>query len=315
MTKVAVCLAVTIAFFLGSYASGQDRAKVDIFGGYSYASIDVNDLGDRQSANGWEASVSGNVNRWFAIEGGISGYYKGYDLSNLGLGDLHARLTDYFYGGGPRFNFRPVFVHALIGADRVSVGSSGVSVSQNKFATAFGGGVQFPIHKKISLRGSVDYVLTRHNLLEDTSFKQNNIRVSVGLVYSFGGRGVSEANSRPTPQIDSKLVKTQPYEKGPDILRNPASSASAVVPTLGIRVVTYENGGARIIEIAPGGAAALIGMRIGDVINELDGKAVKNAMELIAMLKDEAPGSKVKLGYLVRATWQTETLIVVGESR
>jgi hypothetical protein len=314
MTK-AVVWVLAVVTLVGTYANGQDNTKVDVFGGYSYASIDVNDLGDRQSANGWEASVSGNMNRWFAIEGGISGYYKGYDLSNLGLGDLHARLTDYFYGGGPRFNFRPVFVHALFGADRVSVGSSGVSVSQNKFATAVGGGIQFPILRKMSLRGSVDYVLTRHNLLEDTSFKQNNIRASVGLVYSFGGRGASEVSSRPTSSAENNSTQTRPATKDPIIPRSTVSSAAAVIPALGIRVATYENGGAQIVEIAPGRPAALAAMHVGDVINELDGKTVRNAMELIAALKDQAPGAKIKLGYLLRATWQTETLIVLGESR
>ncbi|HSS99022.1 MAG TPA: outer membrane beta-barrel protein [Terriglobales bacterium] len=315
MTKVVVRLVVTIMTVGVTCASGQGNAKVDVFGGYSYASIDVNDLGDRQSANGWEASVSENVNRWFAVEGGVSGYYKGYDFSDPLLGNFHARLTDYFFGGGPRFNFRPLFAHALIGADRASIGISGVSVSQTKFATAFGGGVQFPVLHKMSIRASADYLLTRHNIFEDTSFKQNNFRVSVGLVYSFGGRRSSAASSQPKPSTENNSVEMQPHEKEPNISRPQASSGTAVVPALGVRVATYENGGAQIVEAAPGGVAALVGMRVGDVINALDGKTVKNAMELIAMLKDQAPGTKIKLGYLVRATWQTETLIIVGEPR
>ena len=57
-------------------ASAQDLPKVDIFGGYSFLSVGEKDLSSRQSLNGWEASASGNLTKWFAIEGDISGHTK-----------------------------------------------------------------------------------------------------------------------------------------------------------------------------------------------------------------------------------------------
>src|SRR5713101_53991 len=100
-------------------AFAQDYPKAEIFGGYSYLNIDTNGLTSRQSANGWEAALSGNFNRWFAAEADVSGYYKTYkvDLTNLalGLGIVNVKVDDYSYLAGPRVNLRPAFFHALLG--------------------------------------------------------------------------------------------------------------------------------------------------------------------------------------------------------
>jgi len=52
----------------------QDYPKAEVYGDYSYVNIDTNGLSSRQSANGWEASVSGAFNKWFAVEGDVGGY-------------------------------------------------------------------------------------------------------------------------------------------------------------------------------------------------------------------------------------------------
>lgn len=87
----------------------QDIPKAEVFAGYSYLNVDGN---PRQSANGWEVSASGNLNRWLAIETDVSGYYKSFDFA----GATVLRFQEYGLAAGPRFNFRPVFVHALAGA-------------------------------------------------------------------------------------------------------------------------------------------------------------------------------------------------------
>jgi hypothetical protein len=327
MTRKLVFLIAGLLCLPGTYGWAQDYSKVDIFGGYSYANFDVNDLGNRQSANGWEASAAANVNKWFAVEGGVSGYYKGYDAFDPTLGSIHANLRDYFFGGGPRLNFRPLFAHVLVGADRVSlgVGVSGLnaSLSQTKFASAFGGGVQFPISHQFSLRASVDYLLTRHNLVPGTSFTQNNVRASVGIVYSFGGRGPGGA-SAPVPAHPPTVAAARPRaEKAPtapeteDRQSNFAlprpSSNTVPIRSLGISARTYDNGGAQLVEVVPGSAAALAGLHSGDVINRAGDTPIRSAMELMAVLKDQAAGTKIRLGFLVRGLWQTEMLVVLGE--
>ena len=67
-----------------------DQPRADLYGGYSYVNIDTNGLTSRQNANGWEASVSGNFNKWFAVEGDVRGYYKSYSISLPGVGSASA---------------------------------------------------------------------------------------------------------------------------------------------------------------------------------------------------------------------------------
>jgi hypothetical protein len=70
---VVFCLAVS------SFSLGQE-SRADVYGGYSYVNIDTNGISSRQSANGWEAAASGNFNKWFAVEGDVSAYYKTYNI-------------------------------------------------------------------------------------------------------------------------------------------------------------------------------------------------------------------------------------------
>jgi hypothetical protein len=163
---------------------GNGWSGVELFGGYSYLNADMNGLDSRQSVHGWNASVSTNVNPWFAAEFDVAGYYK--TVSGI-------LYQAYSYAAGPRVNFRPVFVHALFGGDRSSFGSSGISVSQNSFAGMLGGGVQVPLTHGLAFRGSVDYVFSRHNIFKVLnpslpSVTQNNIRASAGIVILLGGR-------------------------------------------------------------------------------------------------------------------------------
>jgi hypothetical protein len=72
------------------------------------------------------------------------------------------------------------------------------------------------------------------------------------------------------------------------------------IPVLGISVGTREEGGAQIVATASGGVADLAYLHVGDVIDEVDGKAIKTPMELAAELSSRAPGSKIHL-----ATWTT----------
>jgi S1-C subfamily serine protease len=51
----------------------------------------------------------------------------------------------------------------------------------------------------------------------------------------------------------------------------------------------------------------------GDTINFVDGKPVRTPMELAAELADHATGDRVKLGFLIRGQWQSETVILLGK--
>jgi opacity protein-like surface antigen len=286
---------VVLCFMLSTFSAGQDFTRAEIFGGYSYLNADANGLISRQSLNGWEASLSVNANKWLAAEADFSGYYKNYtvDLEPIlpGAGTVKISVHDYSFAGGPRVNFKPVFIHALFGVDRLTGSALGFSASQNSFAGAVGGGLQWTVAQQWSIRASSDYIFTRHNIFGGDRVTQNNVRASVGFVYSFGGTASDGRKPRPAS------AKVPP--------------SAIAVPALGIRAVTPDNGGAEIVEVASGSVVALAGLRVGDVINTVDGKPTTTAPELAAALSNRAPGEKVRLGFLVRNQWQSETLVTL----
>jgi hypothetical protein len=285
--------AFLFCLFVSGFALGQD-SRADLFGGYSYLNIDTNGLTSRQNANGWEASVSGNFNRWFAVEGDVSGYYKTYsvNLESLNLGILDVKVTDYSYAAGPRINLRPIFIHALFGGDHLTGSALGFSESQDGLAGLAGGGVQWKVSGPWSIRASADYVFTRHNIFGGPSVTQNNVRASAGIVYSFGG--TERASKTPRQSVPR------------------ASGSGMLIPSLGITATVGNNPGAEIIDEAPNGVAALAGLHAGDVINTVEGRPVRTPMELAAELANHAAGDKIKLGFLVHGQWQTETVLLLG---
>jgi PDZ domain len=283
--------AFVFCFVVSDFAFGQD-SRADLFAGYSYLNIDTNGLSSRQSANGWEASISGNFNKWFAVEGDVSGYYKSYsvNLESLNLGIVDVKVTDYSYAAGPRINLRPIFVHALFGGDHLTGKALGFSASQDGLAGLAGGGVQWKVSGPWSVRASADYAFTRHNIFGGPSVTQNNYRASVGIVYSFGAAKQTSRAPRQT---------------------SPTRPAGMPIPALGITAIAGSTQGAEITDEAPNGAAALAGLHLGDVIDAVDGKPIGNPMELAAELSNRAAGDQVRLGYLHRGMWQTETIVTL----
>jgi opacity protein-like surface antigen len=282
-------IVIGIMFCCCSSSRAQDVPRVEVFGGYSYVNIDTNGLISRQSANGWETSVAGNFNRWFALEGDFSGYYKTYavDLSAIDLGVVDVNVHDYGFVGGPRFNFHPFFVHALVGFDHLSGSALGFSASQNSFAGAFGGGIQWPVAQHWAVRGSADYVLTQHNIFGGPAYTQNNFRVSAGIVYTFGGR--REASTRSTDHQKPALPQCE------------GSSEAALLGVMGCGDGT----GVKVTSVLPGSPASQAGISPGDTITDIDGRPVRSSHDIEAAIAANATGT-VKIRYMIRGVWLTE---------
>jgi hypothetical protein len=154
-------------------------SRTDVFGGYSYLSLDVPDT-DRLSFNGWEASVTPLADHQIAPEISGSGYYK-----SSGFGSASA----YAFLGGPRIRFGQAFFHALAGVDVIKASAFGFSDSETAFATALGGGAQSkPFGGHFAIRFGADYILTTHDAGVGESPIQNHFRVTSGIVYVFGAR-------------------------------------------------------------------------------------------------------------------------------
>ena len=277
------CVAALV-FFGVSISAFSQESKADLFGGYSYLNIDTNGLTSRQSANGWEASVSGNLNPWFAAEADVNGYYKNQILG------FAISVRDYSFAAGPRFNFRPFFVHALIGADRLSGSASGISAAQESFTGVLGGGIQWKVHGPLSVRASADYAFTNHNIFGGPAYAQNNVRASAGLVYSFGlGRETQQSPS--------------------------AKESGMLIPALGLRAVTAESGGAKIVALDPNGTAALAGLGVGDIIDGIDGRPIRTAMEMAIELSNRPSGAMIEVGFMIQGEWHSKARILVAATR
>lgn len=159
----------------------QNVPRLEAFGGFSYLNAGTSGLASRQNVVGVEGSASVNVNRWLAGEGNFGGYYKTISILNVGTFGFH----DYTVMGGPRFNIRKAFFHALVGIDHLTGSTNfyavNASSSDNALAGAFGGGVQWNVSRHFALRTSADYLLSRFQGLT-----QNNFRVTTGIVYEVG---------------------------------------------------------------------------------------------------------------------------------
>ena len=73
---------------------------------------------------------------------------------------------------------------------------------------------------------------------------------------------------------------------------------SASYPAIQATIAPSRGGGAEIMEVTDGGAAAEAGLSTGDVVVSLDGETVDSPDQLIAQIRAHAPGDEVTLGVL-----------------
>jgi len=163
------------------HCPAQVAPRWEVFGGYSYRSFDSSPIGfsDRTNLNGWNAEPSFNITTTWSIVADISGQY-GY------------KLTAYNFLAGPQYSWRQekskFFVHALFGKAQNTVNIR--TETRNGFesvgrAIAVGGGYDRDLTPRFTLRAfQADYVNS-----QTFGVTQNDIRVSVGLVYHFGHIG------------------------------------------------------------------------------------------------------------------------------
>ncbi len=195
-------------------ASHHETPKVEVFLGYSRFGTGSNNTvtGNRMvGLNGGSASVTFNFNRYL----GIVGDFGGYDDSQLqltGTGGnqplvVNSSGTAYSYLFGPRLSYRnhtrfTPFAQVLAGGvhasavtvnDCAGAGCMGLPV-QNSFAFTGGGGLDVRLTHRVSIRAvQAEYMLTRfqsvaNGLSTGVGASQNDLRLSSGLLFGFGGR-------------------------------------------------------------------------------------------------------------------------------
>jgi outer membrane protein OmpA-like peptidoglycan-associated protein/opacity protein-like surface antigen len=193
------------------YSRGSDSytPRTEWFMGYSYLRA-VPELADGNRLvflNGGSTSLAFNFNRYF----GIVGDFGGFNDTRLLLTGRSASVNDqidkgtlFTYMGGPRLSFRfdrvTPFVQVLAGGTHASeitlsgcTGNCTLLPSENALALTAGGGLDIRIHHHIALRlVQAEYLMTRFNDFNTgSSARQNDMRLSTGLVFRFGGSAPS----------------------------------------------------------------------------------------------------------------------------
>ncbi len=98
---------------------------------------------------------------------------------------------------------------------------------------------------------------------------------------------------------------------------------SSVPPggVFGMSGTDWEQGGVRgveIVDVFDNGSAQLAGLRRGDVIREINDKAVGSTQELQSVLAPMEPGTRVSIGYLIKTNlgWMPkETAAILAKAR
>jgi len=188
---VLLCVCSTAMF-------AQDFPKAEIFGGYSYANMPV--LSGRANANGWNASATVNLFKWFGLTSDFNGLYglKGSETIPLGTGTVTEQISENFHSFmfGPQISYRKgrlvPFAHLLVGESRVGeklvVSSSSIGgftlggpIAHRATTTgtaAMGLGVDYSISQNLAWRVQADSLLTAGSA--------SNARISTGIVLRIG---------------------------------------------------------------------------------------------------------------------------------
>jgi hypothetical protein len=175
------CWVVIVLLSVCGYLRAQEFPKAEVFGGYSYARAGIS-TSTTVNANGYAASVTGNISRLLGITVEVS--------QQFGKSDS----TDYEFRSfnvGPRFTCRKPekftpFAHFLVGdaryGSRQNPDVSSLRYHENTLALAFGGGVDVNLHSIMAIRAiQADYY--------STGFSRNrhgDLRLGFGVVLMLG---------------------------------------------------------------------------------------------------------------------------------
>jgi opacity protein-like surface antigen len=179
MRKLFILVAVILA--TAGSAVAQDFPKAEIFGGYQYIRVNPGGGSAAYNCQGGAGSVAGNLNHWF----GVVGDFGACKVTGLPSG-TSAHLVNYLFG--PKLTYRSrgklsPFAQVLFGGERISGSASGLgSTSDSSFAMAFGGGADYEMTNHVAIRLiQAEYLYTKFG-----GTRQNNARISAGIVYRWG---------------------------------------------------------------------------------------------------------------------------------
>src|SRR6266478_5744674 len=170
-------LMVGVLFFaVAGSAVAQDYPNGEVAGNYTYLRLDTN-AGSHLDCHGGGGSGAYGLNNYL----GVVGEFTGCKVTGLASG-VSAHAFSYLFG--PRVTYRGYgrlepFGEALFGGAHI-----GGDLSDNAFAMALGGGVDYKWKPNLAIRFiQADYLYTKFG-----NTHQNNFRLQAGVVFRFGGR-------------------------------------------------------------------------------------------------------------------------------
>ena len=211
--KIKYAIVFGAILLLGVAAGAQEYPKGEVGFDYSYARYAPSASYTKgHSLNGGGGWAVYNFNEYIGIKMDLQGYgsnHTGFVIPPStkfpggGAGNVQGNLFTYLFGPQIKVRahgFQP-FGHLLLGGAHSNVygnafkticqpvaGACALSKSPagDAFALAFGGGVDIPINKVVSIRpAEIDYLYTRFTN-QFTNAGQNNFRYSAGVNFSFG---------------------------------------------------------------------------------------------------------------------------------
>jgi opacity protein-like surface antigen/outer membrane protein OmpA-like peptidoglycan-associated protein len=190
------------------YSAGPNLGvpRVELFAGYSYLRAVPTQTDNRLMwMNGGSASIAFNMNRYLGLVADFGAYtnskmqFTGAYTSTVDVDNSNVAALSYLFG--PRLSYRKFdritpFAQVLFGgvhANKVVLKDCTFSCtllpSESTFALTAGGGLDFRVHHHIAIRIiQAEYLMTRFSSYTTGSTgTQNDIRLSSGIVFRFGG--------------------------------------------------------------------------------------------------------------------------------
>ena len=179
MKAVQFALAVVLAS--GAVLSAQEGTpRYEVGLNYSWLHVNSANQDRQRTGNGGSGSFAYNINNVVGLVADFGGY------ANTRIND---RLLTYMFG--PRFSWRHrrlTRTPSSFGGGYVWNDLDTISTTQNAFAMAAGGGLDYTLTKHIALKPiQAEYVMTQIDSTKGFGSHQNDVRYSGGVVFRFGG--------------------------------------------------------------------------------------------------------------------------------
>ena len=187
-TALLASTSILAIFGFDGAASAQEvyTPKYEVGVNYPWLHVNSANYDYQRTGNGGSGYFEYNLNKTL----GLVADFGGYANTRTGIDE---KLLTYMFG--PRFNWRhsrlSPYVQFLFGGGYAWSGPT--STTQNAFATAAGGGLDYSLTKRIAIKPiQVEYVMTQFDsarlggATRGFGSHQNDVRYSAGVVFRFG---------------------------------------------------------------------------------------------------------------------------------